>query len=70
MGENVDDDWQMQPCPDIVNSLRRDKVILKNLPNGFSIDGLRSMCGLYGNIVHIKQPTGTQFAFVQYTSAE
>ncbi|XP_055323868.1 protein vreteno [Sitodiplosis mosellana] len=69
MVEN-EDDWQVPPMPDPFNGQKRDKVILKNIPNGFSRDGLLSMCGLYGKVQFINQPPNVQFAFVQYESAE
>lgn len=67
MDTNKEDEWADE-WPKI-NS-RREKVILKNLPSGFTITGLRSMAEMYGNVVSVKQPPNAQFAFITYESAE
>lgn len=70
MAENEDDEWKMEPVPEMWNNAKRDRIILKNIPPEFNTDGLRSLCSLYGNVVHIKQPTGAQFAFAQFEKPE
>lgn len=70
MAGNEEDEWQIEPIPDLWNNAQRDRLILKNIPFEFSNDGLRSLCSLYGNVVHLKQPNGAQYAFAQFEKPE
>lgn len=70
MAGNEDDDWQIEPVPDLWNNAKRDRLILKNIPSELNNDGLRSLCSLYGNVVYIKQPPNAQFAFAQFEKPE
>lgn len=69
MVENEDEAWQADPL--VLQPVKQqDKVILKNLPNGLSLDGIRSMCEIYGTVINVRQPLGQSFAFVQYEHPE
>lgn len=50
------------------NEKPKDRVILRNIPPGFTIDGLRNMCSVYGNVKELSWPNEKTFAFVTYSS--
>lgn len=45
-----------------------NRVILKNISPEFTIDGLRNMCSVYGNVKEFFWPNEKTFAFVTYAS--
>ncbi|XP_031617960.1 protein vreteno [Contarinia nasturtii] len=67
--EFEEDQWELPEKFSYDERRKHDKVILKNIPPGFTDDGIISMCQQYGQVKHFNRPNGALFAFVQYESS-
>lgn len=65
-----EDDWQYPEKFSYEDRRNQVKVVLKNVPEDITDDGLRNMCEIYGKVISMNRPTAARFAFVEYSSAE
>lgn len=65
-GQEEDDNWSNELEAEFDGHRNRKKVILLNLPDGLTANGLEHMCQAYGTVEKLIRPMDKPYAFVTF----